>query len=100
MPPRGYHQNFVSFIYLCYDKIKGLYSLETNDVPGNGDESFTAKFVFELQARHGCYDMGKFMSSIKNSDELRNLSTDVFARWVRVNQKHLTHLPEIIWESI
>ena len=98
MPPKGYHQNFVSFIYLCYDKIKGLYSLETNELPGNGSEDFTAKFVFELQARHGCYDMGKFMSSIKSNEELSNLPADVFARWIIVNQKHLTHLPETIWE--
>ena len=98
MPPKGYYQNFVSFIYLCYDKIKGLYSLETNDVPGNGDESFTAKFVFELQARHGCYDMGKFMSSIKGNNELRDLPTEVFAKWIMDNQEHLTHLPKTIWE--
>jgi len=100
MPPRGYNQHFVSFIYLCYDKIRGLYSLETNEVPSNGDESFTAKFVFELHARHGCYDMGKFISSINNNDELSDLPADVFAKWIMVNQKHLTHLPETIWESI
>jgi hypothetical protein len=100
MPPRGYHQHFVSFIYLCYDKIQKLYSLETNELPGNGDESFTAKFVFELHARHGCYDMGKFISSIKNSEELSDLPAEVFAKWISVNQKHLTHLPETIWESI
>jgi hypothetical protein len=98
MPPRGYHQNFVSFIYLCYDKIRKLYFLETNEVPVDIDGEFTAKFVFELQARHGCYDMGKFMSSIKNSEELSNLSTDVFARWIIINQEHLTHLPETIWD--
>jgi hypothetical protein len=100
MPPREYHQHFVSFIYLCYDKIQKLYSLETNELPGNGDESFTAKFVFELHARHGCYDMGKFISRIKNSEELSDLPAEVFAKWISVNQKHLTHLPETIWESI
>jgi hypothetical protein len=100
MPPSGYHQHFVSFIYLCYDKIQKLYSLETNELPDNGDESFTAKFVFELHARHGCYDMGKFISRIKNSEELSNLPVEVFAKWISVNQKHLTHLPETIWESI
>ena len=98
MPPRAYHQNFVSFIYLCYDKIRKLYFLETNDVPVDVNGEFTAKFVFELQARHGCYDMGKFMSSINSNEELCNLSTDVFARWIMMNQEHLTHLPETIWE--
>ena len=98
MPPSGYNQNFVSFIYLCYDKIRKLYFLETNEVPVDADEEFTAKFVFELQARHGCYDMGKFMSSINSNEELSNLSTDVFARWIMMNQEHLTHLPETIWE--
>ncbi len=100
MPPKGYYfpTNFVSFIYLCYDKIQGLYSLETNELPGNGDESFTAKFVFELEARNGCYDMGKFISSIKNDDELSNLPAEVFAKWISVNWDHLSHLPKTIWE--
>jgi hypothetical protein len=100
MPPRSYHQNFVSFIYLCYDKIKKLHSLETNELPFATDDLYSAKFMFELEARHGCYDMGKFMSSINNSEELSDLPTDVFAKWIMINQKHLTHLPETIWEYI
>lgn len=100
MPPQGYHQNFVSFIYLCYDKIRKLYSLETNELPYATDDSYSAKFVFELEARHGCYDMGKFISSINNSEELSSLPTDVFAEWIMTNRKHLSHLPETIWESL
>ena len=98
MPPKGYHQNFVSFIYLCYDKVQELYSLETNSVAGGGSERFTAKFAFELEASYGCYDMGKFISSIKSNKELRDLPTEVFDKWIRTNQEHLTHLPKTIWE--
>ena len=100
MPPRGYHKNFVSFIYLCYDKIGGSYSLETNELPGNGSEDFAAKFAFELEARHGCYDMGKFISSINRNRELSDLPADVFAKWIKKNHKHLEHLPENVWEPI
>lgn len=100
MPPRGYHKNFVSFIYLCYDKVRGLYSLETNELPDDGSGRFDAKFVFELEARHGCYDMGKFIGSINRNKELSDLPADVFARWIRINSKHLEHLPENVWEPI
>ena len=99
MPPKGYYQNFVSFIYLCYDNILDSYSLETNTTPAAGGSGrFSSAFMFELQARHGCYDMGHFMNRIKNDKILSNLPADVFARWINANHEYLTHLPKTIWE--
>lgn len=99
MPPEGYYQNFVSFIYLCYDNILDSYSLETNTTPAAGGSGrFSSAFMFELEARHGCYDMGQFMGRIKRDKVLSNLPAEVFARWIRINHEHLTHLPKTIWE--
>lgn len=97
MPPRGY-TNFVSFIYLCYDTILKTYSLETNALPDDGSERFVTKFMFELQARHGSYDMGRFISNIKQTEGMELVPTEGFATWIRVNSDHLSHLPETIWE--
>ena len=44
--------------------------------------------------------MGKFIGSINRNKELSDLPADVFARWIRINSKHLEHLPENVWEPI
>jgi hypothetical protein len=98
MPPQGFI-NFVSFIYLCYDNLHKTYSLETNIIPqGENPLRFTSRFMFGLEARHGSYDMGRFIGNIKEAEGMELVSTEAFAKWIRVNSEHLSHLPKTIWE--